>query len=245
VSCAATPSAVPVLRSCPKRSASWCKSLPRSFSRRILVPADFGLVTMVTTFSLLLANFGLNGFTEAVVQREPLNDQLVSNLFWINLGGGALLTIAFAEAGPWLARFYHSTQIVAVSRGISLTILLNCASVLHLSLLQRALRFTSISKNEIAARGISVVVLGSLGWGYKALVAGAIAQALSTAIGAWILCRWIPRPPQRVAGTSSMIIYAVNVYGFFLFNYIKSNLDNLLSGLAFRRHSTGTLQKSI
>jgi O-antigen/teichoic acid export membrane protein len=214
---------------------------------RILVPADFGLVTMVTTFSLLLANFGLNGFTEAVVQREPLNDQLVSNLFWINLGGGALLTIAFAEAGPWLARFYHNTQIVAVSRGISLTILLNCASVLHLSLLQRALRFTSISKNEIAARGISVavsIVLGSLGWGYKALVAGAIAQALSTAIGAWILCRWIPRPPQRVAGTSSMIIYAVNVYGFFLFNYIKSNLDNLLVGWHFGAIALGLYKRA-
>src|ERR1700680_2747474 len=52
---------------------------------RLLVPADFGMVTMVMTFSLLLVNFGLNGFTEAVVQREYLNDGLASNLFWINV----------------------------------------------------------------------------------------------------------------------------------------------------------------
>ena len=31
---------------------------------RLLTPADFGVVTMVTAFSLLLMNFGLNGFTE-------------------------------------------------------------------------------------------------------------------------------------------------------------------------------------
>ncbi len=30
---------------------------------RLLTPADFGLVAMVTTFSLLLMNFGQNGFT--------------------------------------------------------------------------------------------------------------------------------------------------------------------------------------
>jgi hypothetical protein len=30
---------------------------------RLLTPSDFGIVTMVTTFSLLLRGFGLNGFT--------------------------------------------------------------------------------------------------------------------------------------------------------------------------------------
>ena len=37
---------------------------------RLLMPADFGVVTMVTTFSLLLSSFGLNGFTEVILQRE-------------------------------------------------------------------------------------------------------------------------------------------------------------------------------
>jgi PST family polysaccharide transporter len=36
---------------------------------RLLTPADFGLVAIVTAFSLLLMNVGFNGFTEAVVQR--------------------------------------------------------------------------------------------------------------------------------------------------------------------------------
>src|SRR5437588_12875324 len=50
---------------------------------RLLIPADFGLVAMVTTFSLLLMNFGFNGFTEAVVQRKQIDHGLASNLFWI------------------------------------------------------------------------------------------------------------------------------------------------------------------
>src|SRR3569833_808009 len=35
---------------------------------RLLIPADFGVVTMATTFSLLLVNCGFNGFTEAIIQ---------------------------------------------------------------------------------------------------------------------------------------------------------------------------------
>ena len=75
---------------------------------RLLSPSDFGVVAMVTTFSLLLINFGLNGFTEAVIQRPDINRYLVSNLFWINVCAGVLsdpglCRIGFA-AGAFLPR---------------------------------------------------------------------------------------------------------------------------------------------
>ena len=82
---------------------------------RLLTPADFGIVTMVTTFSLLLRSFGLNGFTELIMQREELTDSLASNLFWINLGIGTILTLAFASSGPLLALFYHNPAVVPVT----------------------------------------------------------------------------------------------------------------------------------
>src|SRR5437867_9757343 len=84
---------------------------------RLLTPGDFGLVTMVTTFSLLLVNFGLNGFTEAVVQRDAIDHFLASNLFWINIGAGLLLTIAFAAAGSLLAWFYGDSRVAHVAVG--------------------------------------------------------------------------------------------------------------------------------
>src|SRR5206468_5184843 len=66
---------------------------------RLLTPADFGVVTMVTTFSLLFRSFGLNGFAELIMQCDEITDSLASNLFWINLGIGAVLTIGFASSG--------------------------------------------------------------------------------------------------------------------------------------------------
>ncbi|MFZ0645787.1 MAG: oligosaccharide flippase family protein, partial [Candidatus Acidiferrales bacterium] len=145
---------------------------------RLLTPNDFGVVTMVTTFSLLFYSVGLNGFTEAILQREELHDSLASNLFWINIGIGALLTVGFAALGPLLARFFHDTTVRHVTEAMSLTVIVSNFSVIHLALLKRAMHFTSVSANRILARAVSVVVaiiLALMGWGYWALVAGYIA----------------------------------------------------------------------
>lgn len=214
---------------------------------RLLSPADFGVVTMVTTFSLLIMSFGQNGYSEAVIQRDEIDHFLASNLFWINVGVGLLLTIIFAAAGSLLARFYGDPRVTYVAVGMSVTILLNSTSVLHLALLKRALQFSVTSANDIFSTVVSValmIVLARIGWAYWALVAGAIARLLFQSIGAWYLCRWMPSFPRRAAGTASVVKFALNVYGRFSFNYFTRNTDNLLVGWRFGSTSLGFYKKA-
>jgi O-antigen/teichoic acid export membrane protein len=214
---------------------------------RLLAPSDFGVVTMVTTFSLLLMSFGQNGYAEAVIQREEMDHFLASNLFWINVGVGLLMAIGFAAAGSLLARFYGDLRVAQVAVWISLTIFISSTSVLHLALLKRALRFSVTSANDVLSSVMSVVVsiiCAWAGWGYWALVAGVIARPLVQSVGAWCLCRWIPTLPRRVAGTGSIVRFALNVYGRFSFNYITRNTDNLLVGWRFGPASLGFYKKA-
>lgn len=214
---------------------------------RLLTPADFGVVAMVTTFSLLFVNFGFNGLTEAIVQRESVTRGLASTLFWISFGAGILLTIGFGASGFLLVELYHNPLIKPVAAGISLTIGATSFSTIHLALLKRAMRFSAVSANEICARFVSVgvsIVLGLLGWGYWALVAGAIAQPLSIAVGAVFLCRWMPGFPRRVEGLSSALRFALNTYGNFGVNYVSRNTDNLLVGWRFDSQALGYYKKA-
>ena len=214
---------------------------------RLLTPADFGLLTMVTTFSLLLMNVGGNGFTEAILQRKEVDHFLASNLFWINLGTGLILAIVFAAAGSSIAKFYGNPRVTPIAVCLSLTILITSASVLHLALLMRAMRFHVVYANQIFARLVSVaisILLAWAGWGYWALVAGAVIQPLSECIGAWSLCRWFPGRLRRVAETGSMVRFALHVYGRFSFNYFARNVDNLLIGWRFNAQSLGFYKKA-
>jgi O-antigen/teichoic acid export membrane protein len=214
---------------------------------RLLTPADFGVVTMVSTFSLLFVNFGLNGFTEAVIQWEEINHALVSNLFWINLAAGLAITLGFAAAGSLLARFYGDARVARAAIGMSAAIFVTSASVLHLALLKRGMRFSVLSGNDIVARCVSValsILLARAGWGYWALIAGAVGLPLSTLAGACWLCRWTPGLPRRAAGTGSMVRFAMNTYTRFTVGYFARNMDNLLVGWRFSAQSLGFYKRS-
>lgn len=214
---------------------------------RLLAPRDFGLVAMITTFSLLLSNFGINGITEAIVQRERVDQTLAGNLFWIAVGGGMLLTCGFAAAASVLARFYHESLVAPVAAGISISILLSSLSVVHLALLKRAMCFSAVAKSDIVAKAVSVIVsivCGYAGWGYRALVMGVCAMSLSTAVGAWLLCRWIPGRPRRAYGTAESAKFAMYTYGRFSVNYFARNADNLLVGWRFGALALGFYKKA-
>jgi PST family polysaccharide transporter len=214
---------------------------------RLLAPADFGVVTMVTTFSLLLMNFGQNGFTEAVIQRTEMNRFLASNLFWINLGINLTLSVLFAGAGSLLARFYGDPRVTLVAAGISLTIVLNGLSVMHLALLKRAQMFSVTSANDIFASAAAIgatIALAWSGWGYWSLVVGAVARPFFLSLGAWYLCKWIPAFPRKTEGTGSVVRFALHVYGRFTVNYGARNTDNLLVGWRFGSSALGFYKKA-
>jgi PST family polysaccharide transporter len=214
---------------------------------RLLIPADFGVVTMVTTFSALLGNFGRNGFTEAVIQFEEMDHHTASNLFWLNSAAGLALAFAFFAAGSLLGQFYGNPLVANVAAGMSVGNVIAAASVIHSALLQRAMRFAATSINDVVGRAVNTVVsiiLALDGWGYRALVAGFVAQQLSLTIGTWWLCRWIPSLPRRTGKTGTMVRFAANVYGRFSVRYSTQNIDNLLVGWRFNAVALGFYKRA-
>jgi PST family polysaccharide transporter len=214
---------------------------------RLLTPADFGIVTMVTTFSLLFRSFGMNGFMELIMQREEISHSLVSNLFWIELGIGAFLTLVFAASGPLLALFYHDSIVARVAQGMSLTIGIGCLGWIHFGLLQRAMQFRTTAIINFVGQVVLVIVsiaLAVAGWHYWALVWGIVAQTIIVAAGAWLMCRWIPSWPRRVAGTGSGLKFAMSVYSHFAFSYSTRNTDNLLVGWRYGAQPLGFYKKA-
>src|SRR5581483_2498079 len=131
---------------------------------RLLTPADFGLVAMVTTFSLLLMSFGINGLNEVLIQREAVDRYQASNLFWLNCTAGLILGVGFAAAGSLLSHFYRNPLVAHVAVAVSPAIFVNSFSVVHLALLRRAMRFAAVAKNDIIGRATYTIVGIVLAW---------------------------------------------------------------------------------
>jgi len=200
---------------------------------RLLKPRDFGLVTMVSAFSLLFMNFGINGFTEYIIQKNEIRQEELNNIFWLHGIISLLLLIILISASPIIALFYREPLLVPITAALSFGIIIQMLSTNHLALLKRNLEFNKIAINQIFAGVFSVifaVLLAFNGCGYWAVVARQLTVPIIMTIGAWLVCPWRPSFSIRFNNILPILKYATKIYGNFTLGYFTRNLDKILIG---------------
>jgi len=215
---------------------------------RLLTPADFGLVaiiTVLTSFAPLLIDFGLG---DATTQRKTITPGQVSSLFWLSSGVGLTVALALAVASPLIASLYRQPALQPIALCTGITFVLWGASNQHMALLRRTMQFGRIAKIQLLGSlgGILVAIATALaGWGYWALVARPIANAACVVAGAWLGCRWRPGPPSFDANTKSMVRFGLHVVGFSVTYNVAKSVDRIALGLYCRPEQVGYYQNAI
>jgi PST family polysaccharide transporter len=200
---------------------------------RLLNPADFGLVGMVTaiTGSLnLIRDFGLSA---ATVQRADVSQNQLSTLFWLNVLVGAGLTAVATLFAPLVARFYHEPRLFWVTVAVATGLFFNAAGDQHSALLRRQMRFTTLSLIDFFSWIVSTVLgIGAaiVGAGYWAVVVVTVSLPLTSAAGAWLTAGWIPGRPHMASGIRPLVRFggAVTLNSIILF--VGSNFEKVLLG---------------
>jgi len=200
---------------------------------RMLAPADFGLVAMVTSVSGLVMMFGDAGLSQATIQRLEINHDQVSTMFWINVGFSLLLMVVFASVAPVLAWLYGEPRVTLITLVFAGTFLFSGLMVQHDALLQRQMRFVSLTVRDIAASVVGVAVAIVVAWrgaGYWALVALPAATSLTQMVLSWFFSRWRPGMPRWSPEVRSMVGFGGHLVGSNFLAYLGRNADNVLIG---------------
>jgi polysaccharide transporter, PST family len=214
---------------------------------RLLAPTDFGLVAMVTAVVGFLRIFNEAGLSTATIQREGITHAQVSNLFWVNFGLGALVTLVLAAASPAIAWFYRESRLVAITLALCLTFVLTSLSVQHLALLKRQMRFKMIAFIQVtsAAAGVLVgVVMAFQGCGYWSLIGMQLATPVVALGMAWSASGWRPQLPKRGSGTRGLLHFGANLtVSSFLWSLARGS-DGLLIGRLYGSASLGLYSRA-
>ncbi len=200
---------------------------------RLLTPADFGLVAMVTAITGLAVAFADLGLSEATIQCQEINYDQVSTLFWINVAIGLTLTLATAALAPVLVWFYREPRLKDVTLVLSLTFLIGGLKVQHDALLRRQMKFSSLAIRDVASYSVAVPVAIIMAWrgaGYWALVGFPLTLSLTRMALSWLMVRWIPGLPRRDAKVGSMIAFGGHVAASYLIYNMNRSADNVLIG---------------
>lgn len=200
---------------------------------RLLTPADFGLIAMVTAITGLMTLFKDLGLSMATVQRPKINHAQVSTLFWINIAISTVLCALTAALAPAIAWLYGDPRLTTISLALAAGFIFGGLTVQHQAILRRNMRFRALALVDISAMALSVAVAiaaAALGLGYWALVIMQLTLPVTTALGVWVACPWRPGPPSRGVGVRSMLVFGGYLTGFNVVNYFARNLDNALIG---------------
>jgi len=200
---------------------------------RLLTPADFGLVAMVTAITGLGQAFADLGLSEATIQREEISHKQVSTLFWINVAIGATLVLLTASLAPVLAWFYREPRLKDITFLVSITFLIGGLRVQHDALLRRQMRYSSLAIRDVASYVVGVplaIIMAWKGAGYWAIVALPLTVNTTGMVLSWLMAGWIPGPPRRDAKVGSLIAFGGHVAGSYLIYNINQTADSVLVG---------------
>ena len=200
---------------------------------RLLTPADFGLVAMVTAIVGVAYVIGDFGLSLAALQAKDLTPQQRSNLFWWNAGIGMAVT-ALVVAAAWpLAVLYDDQRVTLITLALASVFLLNGLGVQFRTELNRALRFSVIATADVVgqAAGFAVALGGAIaGWSYWALVAMQVVAALATNVIIVAMARWWPGWYRRGAAMRPLLRFGTHTFFTQIVNYISTNIDQVLIG---------------
>lgn len=215
---------------------------------RLLTPADFGLVaiiTVLTSFAPLLIDFGLG---DATTQRKKITPSQISSLFWLASGIGLAVAVVVAACSPLIAVLYHQPELGPIALCTAITFVLWGVSNQHLALLRRTMQFGRIARIQLlgtVAGVATAIALAIAGYGYWALVARPIVNALCVVVGAWLGCRWRPGRPRFDDEVRSMVRFGLHVVGFSVTYTVAKAVDRIALGLFYRPDQVGYYQNAI
>jgi O-antigen/teichoic acid export membrane protein len=154
---------------------------------RLLLPADFGIMTiatMVTGFAQLFVEMGVGS---ALVQKKDIDDTHINSAFTFSLISAVAMTGLFYLVDPLLAIFFKQPALTNVLNLLIWTFPITIISRVSYSLLQRDLKFKKLAGNNLVSNligfGFIGIPLAYMGYGFYALVWANLSQsAIYTAI---------------------------------------------------------------
>jgi O-antigen/teichoic acid export membrane protein len=204
---------------------------------RVLTPADFGVVAMMLPLLAIVESISNLGLETAIVQRERLDQQQASAVFWLSLKINGLIVAGMVLMGPVLAQFYQEQSLRGITVVMAVGVSSLCLSFQHKSLLKRQMRFGVLNAIDVVAllAGSGVAIAAAwLGWSYWALVFQIVVPQIVQSLAYWLLCPWRPtRPIRRLQDNPelrAMLAYGTHLSGFHVVTQLGLKLDQVLVG---------------
>ena len=141
---------------------------------RLLDPAVYGTIAIITVFTSILQVFVDSGLGSALIQKKDADDLDFSSVFYFNIVLCLFLYTCIFFLAPLISNFYNQPDITLIIRVLGLTIVVSGFKNVQQAFVSRNMlfkRFFFATLGGTVGAAIVGITLAFLGFGVWALVA--------------------------------------------------------------------------
>jgi len=199
---------------------------------RVLVPADFGLVAIASSYLTLLEVFTDFGARSAVIRNDDENDRsFLNTVFTTQLirGIGLAMLVFGSSVVPHFLGM--DERVGAVIRSLAICPLLNSLQNPKLAVFERSLDFRRESALQILAKLLSTVTSITLAFVFRtywALVAGLLVASGAKFVISYLLSPFLPRVGLK--GWRELLGFSGWISATYMLDVVSRGFDNITMG---------------
>jgi O-antigen/teichoic acid export membrane protein len=214
---------------------------------RLLSPADYGMVGMLSIFSLIASSLQEGGFITALTNRKNVTQSDYSSVFWFNTCCSVTIYLLLFMAAPLIADFYSTPELVPLSRFCFLTFVVSSTNIVPRTILFKNLRTKDssiITVGSLLLSGIAGVTLAYNGFAYWGIAIQNMVYVCTVTALSYYLSGWHPtfgfdaRPIREMFGFSSRIIITN------IFTILNNNIFTVLLGRFYSEQEVGNFTQA-
>lgn len=212
------------------------------FLARMLTPADYGMVGMLSVFTVIATALQESGFTAALVNKRETRHEDYNAVFWFSIGMSFCLYILLFVSAPLIADFYHKPELTPLARYLFLGFVLSGMGTAHSAWLFKHLMVKQRTISQITALVISGCVgmtMAYNGFSYWSIATQNLVYVTVTTLFYWYFASWTPsinvnlRPLRNMLGFSSRILVTN------MFSHVNYNMFSIILGRYYPTRDVG------
>ena len=212
------------------------------FLARLLTPADYGMVGMLTIFSLIAGSIQESGFISAIINKKNIKHEDYNAVFWFSaLTSICIYGLLFISA-PFIARFYDQPELISLARYSFIGFVISSLGTAHAAYMHRNL----MVKQKATASIIGLCISGTIGvtlayngYSYWGIATQSIVYVSVVTCCYWFFSPWRPTFHFNFMPLKSMIAFSSKILVTNIFNHLNNNIFSILLGKFYSEREVG------
>ena len=217
------------------------------FLARLLTPAEYGIVGVLTIFTAVAGTMQTGGFGAGLINIKHPTKNDYNSVFWLNISVSVTLYIILFLCAPLIAAFFKQPCLVLVSRVVFLSlpissIALVSGTYLTKNMMNRELAIISIM--ALSVSGVTGIALAYMGFSYWSLVWQQLVYVSVSDLGRFYYAPWRPSLHIDFTPVKKMFSFSVKLMITGILNSLNQNLLTFIFGRLFSISSVGNYSQA-